>query len=620
MPASAATVAVTTGDAGRSFASQVPVEPVSAGALGEEVQSAFAYLPATLIGMLAGVGVVAWLFADVAPPQWWPPWGAAFAVLWLLRLLMLQGYRRAWRAGAVDWASWHRLWVAATLCSGVLWGLTGWLFYGLGSGLQQTGLVIVLYSYCIAAVPVLANQRAVFHAFVGLSFVPLVARIAWVGDYDSLRLAGELVFIIGLTTLLVRSYGQALQRVTDLKLRADDLLAQLRVEKQAAEAARQQAEIASRAKTQFRAAASHDLRQPLHAMGLFAEALRQRTHAPDVARLVDSINESVDALEALFSELLDITRIDSGGVEPHPADFVVGDLLRKLRLHFEPAAFEKGLALRLRGDRHVLHADPLLVERIVRNLVSNAIRYTDDGSVLVSCRRRGGLALLQVWDTGVGIPAPEQQRIFEEFYQVPRRRAVTPDQRKGLGLGLAIVARLAALIGARLTLRSTPGRGSVFTLEVPLGEAPAPATVPAPATPAIGATLHGRQIVVVEDDDAVRTGLQVLLEGWGADVVAVSGLAALDAWLAAREPEAPAPALLITDYRLDAAATGLDAIATMRRRHGADVPVLVVSGSSNPSIEASAEAVGFHLLVKPVLPSRLRALVAFKLQRPEEPA
>ena len=158
-----------------------------------------------------------------------------------------------------------------------------------------------------------------------------------------------LLIIIALTTVLARNYRQALARVIELKLRADDLLVLLRVEKQAAEAARREAEVANRAKTQFFTAASHDLRQPLHAMGLFAEALRQRVHEPEVAHLVNSINDSVDALEGLFSELLDITRIDSGGVEVHPQAFEVADILRKLRLHFEPTAFEKGLALRLRG-------------------------------------------------------------------------------------------------------------------------------------------------------------------------------------------------------------------------------------------------------------------------------
>jgi signal transduction histidine kinase len=191
-------------------------------------------------------------------------------------------------------------------------------------------------------------------------------------------------------------------------------------------------------------------------MGLFAEALRQRTHEPEVAQLVNSINESVDALEGLFSELLDITRIDSGGVEVNPQSFSIGDIFRKLRLHYEPTAFEKGLDLRFRGSKHVALGDPLLVERILRNLLSNAIRYTADGSVLVSARRRGESVRLQVWDTGPGIGEEERVRVFEEFYQVPGTpTAALGERKKGLGLGLAIVKRLAELMQAPIS--RTPG-------------------------------------------------------------------------------------------------------------------------------------------------------------------
>ena len=582
-------------------------------ALREDVQSTFEYMPATLVGMIAVAGVVTLLFWKTTPAAVMLPWLAAVAVLWLVRLFLLQRYRRCLQADSADWLGLRRTWNTTTLISGAIWGVSAWLFYSRGSGIQQTGLILVIYSYCIAAVPVLANQPRIYFGFASLCFIPMIARIASDGDAYSLQLAGELLLIVSLTTLLARSYRQALQRVTDLKIHADALLVQLRVEKQAAEAARQEAEVANRAKTQFFTAASHDLRQPLHAMGLFAEALRQRTHEPEVAQLVNSINESVDALEGLFCELLDITRIDSGRIEVHPEHFEVADIFRKLRLNFEPAAFEKGLDLRLRGGGHTVNADPLLVERILRNLVSNAIRYTDDGSVLVSCRRRGSRILLQVWDTGIGIEPAECGRVFEEFYQVGDGRAIAADQRKGLGLGLAIVQRLARLMEAPLTLRSEPGHGSVFNLDLPVGRAACAPTLMVGVKAPLAITLNGQLIIVVEDEPAVREGLEVLLKGWGATITSFESVAAVQRWAAASDPRIVRPNLLIVDYRLEHGRNGVDAIVSLRERFGSSLPAIVVTGSTMTGHEQEAQAHDFHLLIKPVLPNKLRAMIAFKL-------
>ncbi len=348
-------------------------------------------------------------------------------------------------------------------------------------------------------------------------------------------------------------------------------------------------------------------------MSLFAEALRQRSHDDEVISLVNSINASIDALEGLFSELLDITRIDTGGVEVKPADFAITDIFRKLRLHFDPTAFEKGLALRFRGEHHHVHADPLLVERILRNLVSNAIRYTDDGSVLVACRRRGERLQLQVWDSGPGIREAERQHIFEEFYQVPSRVAPMPDQKKGLGLGLAIVKRLAELMHAPLALRSVPGRGSVFSLEVPAGKPVPVASVSVPAKAPLGLTLDGQLIVVVEDEPAVRSGLEVLLKGWGAEVASFDTVAASTLWARQCDRLVTQPKLLIVDYRLENGHTGVEAIGALRETFGEAVPAIVVTGSTMAGHDAEAERQGFHLLIKPVVPNRLRALIGFKL-------
>ena len=587
--------------------------------LAEVVRSTYGYAPAALAGYMAGVGVVAMLFWGAAPMALLLPWMAAFTLMCAVRIVIVQTFKRAEAAESGSWqlADWRRwIWRAniGAVIAASLWGLAGWLFYNQGTALEQTGLIVIVYTYCAVGIPVLSIQRRHYLVFAALVFLPLLARIVMVGDRFHYLLAGELVLIISFTFVLGNSYRQALQRAIDLKVQADELAAQLRVETQAADAARREAEIANRAKTQFFTAASHDLRQPLHAMGLFAEALRQRVHEPEVAQLVNSINESVDALEGLFSELLDITRIDSGGVEVHDQHFEVGDILRKLRLHFEPSAFEKGLALRLRGGQRVVFADPLLVERILRNLVSNAIRYTNDGSVLVGCRQRGERVLVQVWDTGLGIGEAEQARIFDEFYQVPNTPKVSPDQRKGLGLGLAIVKRLADLMGAPLTLRSVPGRGTMFSLELPVGRAPRPsALISVPGKGPVGITLEGRRIVIVEDEPAVRAGLEVLLLGWGAQIDAFDSVAAARAWAEQSDPELVKPDLFIVDYRLEDGLNGVDAIKALRLRFGAAIPAILVTGSTMTGHDKEAQEHNFHLLIKPVVPNKLRAMIAFKL-------
>jgi len=582
--------------------------------LRDHVRGTFAFNRTSLAGHAIGAIVVEIVFADVAPRTLRVLCGVAFALVWLVRLWLALRYARDEPTTVAGLQQRLRTWQAGVLASGVLWGIAAWFFAPYGSGLHQLALVLVVYTFCVACVPILAPQFALFVLFVVLVFVPAIVRIALQHDVLSWQAAIVMAVAMAMTMLLGRNYRQSFESIVGLKLRTEALAVQLGAEKAVADAARAEAEVANRAKTQFFAAASHDLRQPLHAMGLFAEALRARSHDAEVAQLVNSINESVDALEGLFSELLDITKIDSGGVEVHPVDFELADIFRKVRLHFEPAAFEKGLELRIRGGDRVAFADPLLVERIVRNLVSNAIRYTIDGSVLVSCRRHGDRLLLQVWDTGPGIRGDERERVFDEFYQVPGTRAVGGEQKKGLGLGLAIVKRLADLMNAPLELRSQVGRGTVFTLQLPVGKAPRAAERALGSRAPTGVTLAGRTIVVVEDEPAVRQGLEVLLASWGATIVSLENLAATEAWAAAADAVSP-PALVIADYRLEEGATGVAAISAVRRRFGASVPAIVVTGSAMSGHEKDALEHDFHLLIKPVLPNKLRAMIAFKLAR-----
>jgi signal transduction histidine kinase len=580
----------------------------------DHVRALFTQTPATLTGNAVGLVLVLLLFAGSAEPVRMAVWATLAAVLLVLRLLHYIRYRRNPRADDATMRRWRVSWKALVLLQGAMWGVAAWLFWGLGTPYDSLALLLIVYSYCLGSVQLLSTQWRVFLAFISLVLVPTILRVATdTSQPGHWQLAGILTLLFGITVLMARTAGSALGQAIRLKSRTDALALQLRIEKAEADAARRAAEAASRAKTQFFAAASHDLRQPLHAMGLFAEALRQRIRDPEVASLVNSINESVDALEGLFGELLDITRIDTGGVEVNPAPVRLKELFARLRLHFEPVAFEKGLALGFRGEQHVVQADPVLLERILRNLVSNAIRYTDDGGVLVSCRRwRGGLRV-QVWDSGIGIPEAQLPRIFDEFFQVQGNRPLQAHQRKGLGLGLAIVKRLGGLMGTEVSVRSRVGHGTVFTLDLPPGKAPRPLETPAGgARTPIGLTLEGRHFVVVEDEAAVREGLVVLLQAWGATVTAFETVEAVRAWLASAEAEAPD--LLLVDYRLPQGSTGLEVLVAARARWPQQkLPAIVITGSSLGGHEDEALTHDFHLLIKPVLPNKLRAMIAFKL-------
>lgn len=592
--------------------------PATDGRRFDHVRALFMQTPASLIGYLIGWGLMVAMYWPLAPRAPMLAWMLLLAALLALRLAHYLRYRRQRDADDATLQRWRRSWKALVLAQASTWGVAVWLFWGLGTPYHLTALMLVVFSLCVASVQLLATQQRLFIAFTCLVLVPAILRIATdTTQAWHWQLAGILCLQFLIVLIMGRMQRSALDQVIHLKSRTDKLAAQLRVEMAATESARRAAEAASRAKTQFFAAASHDLRQPLHAMGLFAEALRQRSHDPEVASLVNSINESVDALEGLFGELLDITRIDTGGVDVNPAPVAMRELFARLRLHFEPTAFEKGLALSFHGARHVAFADPVLLERILRNLVSNAIRYTDDGGVLVSCRPRstqdGEKLLLQVWDSGIGITEATLPRIFDEFYQVQSQRPLQAHQRKGLGLGLAIVARLAQLMAAPIAVRSRVGHGTVFSFEVPVGK-PVRALEPSAAGPKapLGLTLQGRLMLLVEDEAAVREGLVVLLKAWGASVLAFDTVAALQAWLEARPAEAPD--LLIVDYRLPQGTTGLDALALLRRHWpGHRLPAIVVTGSTIGGHETEAAEHDFHLLIKPVLPNKLRAMIAFKL-------
>jgi signal transduction histidine kinase/CheY-like chemotaxis protein len=364
-------------------------------------------------------------------------------------------------------------------------------------------------------------------------------------------------------------------------------------------------ELANAAKTRFLAAASHDLRQPVVSISLLSGLLREQPVPPAMNPVLDRIGDSVQALNSLLKGLLDLSRFDAGVVEARVARVPLRPLVDTIVGDEREAARHKGIALRVRVPALEVHSDPVLLEQILRNLVGNAVRYTERGGVLVSARRRGADAVLvQVWDTGLGIAREDQALVFEEFVQLDNEAR---ERSRGLGLGLSLVRRATTLLGAPLRLRSTPGRGSCFAVEFPFaGMAP----LAAGGASASGADLQGLNVWVVDDDPAVREALRLRLAGWGADVSAFAGARAVDAALAGN---GVAPRLLVTDQRLPDG-NGVEVARRVHERFGR-VPVLVVTGDTAPADVARLRASGLPVMHKPFGADELLVAVAALVPR-----
>ena len=435
---------------------------------------------------------------------------------------------------------------------------------------------------------------------------PYQIREVWLVPYAALAFLVLVGWI--LVDRFVRALNDAERTNLDLERRVAEKSVELVEQLARTREARDAAETANRAKSRFLAAASHDLRQPLHALGLFAAKLPRHVADDEGARIAERVQRSVASLEELLSSLLDVSRLDAGVIEARPQPVPLDAIFERIADVFVPPALERGIKLAIVPTRLVVRSDPVLLERIVANLAANAIKVTARGGVVIGARRRGPQVAIEVRDSGPGVPAAERERIFEEFYPIdnPER-----DRSRGLGLGLAIVRRLASLLGHRIEVDSEPGRGSVFRVvaeRVRHGDAE---VAPAPTARAPDATLAGRRIVVVEDDEAVRAAMVDLLEDWGCESCAAADARTAHAMVAARVGGGWRPDALVVDYRLPNDASGLDAIAGVRSIVGADVPALVVTGASAPDDVSALESSGFVWLSKPVAPAKLRAALAY---------
>ncbi len=514
-------------------------------------------------------------------------WYAVLVAVASLRLVLWQRFRRL-EPSPAEAVRWGNRFFVVMLATSLVWGSGSVVLIDPGAVTLQLGVAatVVCLAAGVAATAV-SNTKAVYLILaVG---APYTLAFAVQG-----KLVPELIAVL----IASCSAGTALLAWNNGRRFAE--LVALRHE---AAVQRSAAERANLAKSKFLAAASHDLRQPLHAMMMFAGALEGRLADDRDRRTLARLQDSMGAMRELFDSLLDISRLDAGVVVPKVRDFSLTPLFERLGADFSLQAAQQQLAWHCEPTAAVVRSDPALLETLLRNLVGNALRHTRHGSVRLWCEPAAEELRISVKDTGPGIASGHHAEIFREFHQLENAER---DPARGLGLGLAIVDRLARLLGHRIELTSAPGEGSCFSVVLPAG-----ASVEAHASrPAEGVQpadeLEGMSVVVIDDDAAARDGLRALLERWGCAV----SLASSEDEAAAQLRGAPrSPELIVVDLRLHEGRSGIQAIDRLRREAGWPIPALIVTGDTAPEHLRAAHASGHALLHKPVAPARLRAFL-----------
>ncbi len=580
-------------------------------AVADEVATLFGSWRRTTLSTLLGLLLFCVALGEEAPTGAVAWWILALLANQAWRAALTRAYHRA-RPPPERAPVWGWRWALGSFVAGALWGGAAVAFYPAAPA-HQALLIVCMFGVALGGVNLTAVFRPAFYAFALPTLVPLIVRVGTSGDAVHASIAGVMSIVLAFLLAFGAGVNALVTRSLMIRHENTDLIASLKAQTAVAEAARGAAEAANRSKSQFLAAASHDLRQPLHALGLFA-----------AAPLVGSINDSVEALEGLFAQLLDLSRLEAGALQAAPVRTALAPLFSRLAADFGPQAAAAGLVLRIRPTALWIETDPLLLERLLRNLVCNALRYTPRGGVLVAARRRGGGVRIDVVDTGIGIAARDRDRVFADFVQVgagPRHHVGG----RGMGLGLAIVRRIADLLQHRLELASRPGRGSRFSIGMPLANPPAAAATPRSAVRSTAPStaqptsddLARRCVVAIDDDPAVLAAMRALIESRGARVLAAGTADGLRESLA--DLAIDAIDLVVADLRLADGRCGLAEIERVREQAGGSIPALLVSGDTGAEARAQAAAAGVRLLAKPVVGAEFEAALTEALGRPGLP-
>ncbi|MEO8751660.1 MAG: hybrid sensor histidine kinase/response regulator [Casimicrobiaceae bacterium] len=580
----------------------------------DQVAQLYASWSRSSLSTVLGAGLLCFVLWGQAAPGWLAVWGALIVGNQAWRGVLAQAWERQ-RPGIDAARRWGRYWSAGSTLSGGLFGLASLAMYP-PSAPHQALLIVCLFGVVMGGLNINTIYRPTLYCFTLPALVPLIIRIALEGDQVHLETALVMVVVLVFILAFGHQLNNVLTRTLAMRYENLELIEELKGNSRAAHDARTAAEAANRAKSQLLAAASHDLRQPLHALGLYTAALAARATEAQWRPLVGNVQRAVAALEGQFEQLLDLSRLEAGAMHPASVRVALAPLLARVQAELQPQAEAKGLALRIAPTRHAVRSDPVLLERVVRNLVANAVRYTEAGGVLIGTRLRGRDVAIDVVDTGIGIPPEHRARIFEEFYQVRQTRSSRAHA--GMGLGLAIVRRIAALLSHRVEVDSRVGRGSRFRVLAPHSAGASERLVPLLhrqriAAPHGGpASMEGALVAVIDEDPAAVDAMTALFETWGAAVVgAGDALALLDAiGDAERYPD-----LIVADLRLACGESGIAVVHKLRDELGIALPALLVSGDTSPAAERDARIAGLTLLGKPVVAVVLQAMVTALIAR-----
>lgn len=556
-----------------------------------QVDTLYKNAVATSLGAFVA-GVVCWVLfylhtGDPAVLVWAMLLHATQAV----RFGLLRSYRRR-QGQAVAAEVWLKRYLWALFLAGLGWGLAPVLFMPADDLAYAAFLMLILLGMGVGAISAVAPYRTAVTVWLLPLLLPLIGVLLWRGDLVSIGLAVFTVAFLGVNLRFGLGQNELLTRSLQAQFDNAALVERLR----------HQIELtaqANRDKSRFLAAASHDLRQPMHALGLFGAALERRMADSPERPIIRNMMRSIEALERSFGAMLDISKLDAGVIEPNIQPFALRDLFRRLHMNFAGQADEAGLGLRLKPGGRVVTSDPYLLERILGNLIQNGLRYTRKGGVAVLARDWQGGVNIEVWDTGVGIPAGELNRVFDEFYQIGNAER---DRAKGLGMGLAIVKRLVHLLGHRLTVRSRVGQGTLFRIWIPRAEFGHGDAVGVAADTIPGGLTECRTVLFIDDEETIRLSVSNLLSEWGYHVVACATIR--EACAIARDRNGRID-LLVSDLRLRDGEDGVKAIAAVRKICGHAMPAVLVTGDTSPDQVRRAHESGHVVLFKPVQPKEL---------------